>query len=110
MERYGKIIPADMPVKKDGTGEVTVFFESDKLLYAAFTLEPGCSLNQDIHPGGDEGYFILEGELTVELPEVPATNTVHAGEVFYIGAGLIHIARNEGSGPVRVLAAIGPKA
>lgn len=106
---YEHINPKLLTKKKDGTGEVTVFFESDKLLFATFELAPGCSLNKDIHPNGDEGYYVLEGELTVNLVDINVTRQVKKGEVFYIKSGITHIASNSSEQITRVIAAIGPK-
>ena len=93
--------------KTDGTGQVAVFFEKAKLLFARLDIEPGCSLNRDIHPEGEEGYYVLSGELTVTLPEEKTVRTVRPGEVFFIPQGVYHIAANTGSEPVCVIAAIG---
>lgn len=102
------IFPDKLPVISDGTGKVKIFFESDKLLFATFELEPGASLNKDIHPEGDEGYFVMQGTCTVHLPDSNETYSINSGEVFFIKLGVYHIASNRGSVKTVVLAAIAP--
>lgn len=96
--------------KKDGSGCVEVFFEEEKLLFARLNIEPGCSLNRDIHPAGEEGYYVLTGELTVTLPEENVVRKIQTGEVFFVPQGVYHIASNTGTMPVSVIAAIGGRA
>ena len=101
------ITSASVTRKKDGTGTVEVFFERERLLLARLIIEPGCSLARDIHPQGEEGYYVLDGELTVELPERGETVTVKRDEVFFIPENTAHIAANRGCETVHVIAAIG---
>lgn len=110
MNKCELIIPESLQFKRDGDGNVRVFFESDKLLFASFELEPGASLNKDIHVDGDEGYFVISGTCTVFLPETDETYDIGCGQVFYIKSGVCHIASNRGKEKTVVLAAIAPRA
>lgn len=109
MKKYELIDPKKIEKKIDGTGQVTVFFTSEKLLFSTFELGPGCSLKKDFHPNGDEGYYVLKGELTVILPELNVERKIRVGEVFYIKSGVVHIALNNGKEDTKVIAAIAPK-
>lgn len=104
---YQHLTLEETQTHQDGTGMVYKFFSTDLLLLALLKIDPGCSLNRDIHKAGEEGYYVLEGELTVELPERHVTEHIKAGEVFYIPADTYHIASNTGKEPLRFLAAIG---
>ena len=56
MSKSEAITAAAVTRKTDGTGTVEVFFEQDRLLLARLIIAPGCSLNRDVHPQGEEGY------------------------------------------------------
>lgn len=94
----------------NGEGLVKIFFKSERLTMAQFELLPGKSLNEDVHPDGDEGYYIAAGICTVILPELNEIYEVHEGELFYIPAGVRHIAMNAHGSPAKVIAAIAPQA
>jgi quercetin dioxygenase-like cupin family protein len=63
---------------------------------------PGGAAGKHTHPGEELGY-ILEGTLQLEVAGQPP-RTLHAGEVFFIPAGVVHDGKNIGSGPAKVLA------
>lgn len=109
MSKSEAITAAAVTRKTDGTGTVEVFFEQDRLLLARLIIAPGCSLNRDVHPQGEEGYYVLAGELTVELPERSEVITVKQGEAFFIAENTAHIAANRGHETVYAVAAIGGK-
>ena len=63
---------------------------------------PGASSGRHFHPG-EEFAYMLEGAL--ELTEDGKPPRVYkAGEVIFIPAGVIHNARNVGTGPAKALA------
>lgn len=110
MEKFCPITQEHFVHKQDGTGWVDVFFEAERLLFAQIKLDVGCQLNRDIHPAGEEGYYVLSGELTVTLPEHGVKQKVSVGQVFYVPSNTYHLVSNEGCTPVHVIAAIGGKA
>ena len=67
---------------------------------AEFT--PGGVAGRHTHPGEEMGY-VLEGTLELEV-QGQAPRTVHAGETFFVPAGVVHDGKNVGSGPAKVLA------
>jgi mannose-6-phosphate isomerase-like protein (cupin superfamily) len=93
----------------DGKGLVKIYFQSDKLMMAQFELLPGQSLNVDIHPEGDEGYYVAQGTATVVLPETGEVHEIRQGESYYIPAGVRHQAFNQGDERLLVIAAIAPR-
>ena len=95
--------------KLDGDGKVLIFFKSNKLMMAQFELPPFGSLNLDVHPQGDEGYFVIDGICTVVLPDSHESIDVFPGQVFYIKTNEKHIATNRTNQRVTVLAAIAPE-
>jgi mannose-6-phosphate isomerase-like protein (cupin superfamily) len=58
------------------------------------------------HPDTDEGFYVAEGELTVVFPEREVVAT--AGTFVLIPRGVVHTARNSGSGPMRGTITISP--
>ena len=69
---------------------------------AVVEIPAGVAVGRHTHAGEEIGY-ILEGTVTVEV-EGKAASTLKAGGVFLIPAGAIHNARNDGSGPARLVA------
>lgn len=63
--------------------------------------EPGAVVPKHSHPGEEVG-FILQGELTVDIEGKP-TQTLKAGDVFFIPAGTVHAARNASKAPTVVI-------
>jgi quercetin dioxygenase-like cupin family protein len=69
---------------------------------AVAELQPGASAPRHTHPGEEIGY-VLDGTVVVELEGKPAM-TLGAGQTFFIPAGAVHGARNNGSAVARILA------
>lgn len=59
-------------------------------------LAPGVSFPKHTHPG-EEIIYVLEGSLEYQV-EGKAPVTIKAGDVLFIRAGIIHAAKNVGSG------------
>ena len=66
--------------------------------------DPGPPLH--IHPDTDEAFYIADGELTFSLgnQEVVAP----AGSFVFVPRGIVHTARNSGSGPMRGMLILSP--
>jgi quercetin dioxygenase-like cupin family protein len=64
--------------------------------------DPGAAAGKHTHPGEELGY-ILEGTLVLEVQGKPPL-TLHAGDTFFVPAGIVHDGRNAGTGKTRVLA------
>jgi len=62
---------------------------------------PGAATPKHTHPG-EEVAYILEGEVTVEVEGKPAA-VLKAGEVFFVPAGTVHMAKNNSKAPAKVL-------
>ena len=65
-------------------------------------LEPGTTAPRHSHPG-EEIIYVLEGTWEYTLEGQPPV-TLKAGDVLYVPAGMIHSARNVGTGRGRELA------
>lgn len=59
-----------------------------------------------VHPHTDEAFYVAEGELTVVFSEREIVAT--AGTFVSIPRGVVHTARNAGSGPMRGTIIISP--
>src|SRR3712207_2017017 len=66
--------------------------------------DPGPPLH--IHPHTDEGFYIAEGELTFQLGDREVV--AGAGAFVFVPRGVVHTARNSGSGPMRGLLLLSP--
>jgi len=93
----------------DGQGLVKIHFKTDRLLMAQFELLSGHALNVDVHPDGDEGYYVAQGTVTVLLPDTGEVHEIRQGEIYYIPAGVRHRASNQGAERCLVIAAIAPR-
>jgi quercetin dioxygenase-like cupin family protein len=63
--------------------------------------DPGGSVGRHTHPG-EEISYLLEGSIELEVDG--KTQTVEAGKPFFIPAGTVHSAKNNGKGVAKVLA------
>jgi quercetin dioxygenase-like cupin family protein len=70
-------------------------------LQALVSFEPGASFPRHSHPG-EEIIYVTQGTIEYEVAGKPVT--VKAGEVLFIPDGVVHAARNAGSGPAAELA------
>jgi quercetin dioxygenase-like cupin family protein len=62
---------------------------------------PGAGVGRHTHPG-EEISYVLEGEVVVEMDGKPPL-TLKAGDVFFVPAGQVHAAKNNGTAPAKVL-------
>ena len=65
-------------------------------LQAIISIAPGVTAPRHSHPG-EEIIYVLEGSLEYRL-DGQAPVTLKAGEVLFISAGVVHSAKNVGSG------------
>ena len=73
-----------------------------EVIQARVELAPGVSSARHWHPG-EEIVYVLEGELIYEVEGMPPV-TLKAGDVLFIPARTIHLARNVGNVPGAELA------
>jgi quercetin dioxygenase-like cupin family protein len=64
-------------------------------------LNPGGATPRHTHPG-EEVAYILEGQVTIELEGKPPV-ALKAGDVFFVPAGTVHMAKNSGTGPAKIV-------
>lgn len=69
----------------------------------AFTIQPGCSRGNHLHPGRNEQVLVLAGEVTVETPAGSATLTADKPAILTIPRGTGHIFLNTSEEPSVVL-------
>ncbi|GHT02002.1 hypothetical protein AGMMS50276_31390 [Synergistales bacterium] len=85
-----------------------LYLSTDRITVGIFSLPPGASYNPpDIH-SGDEAYFILEGELTVQNPVSGQVECIKKGESMLVPAFAYHRGFNFGAGMMRTLFIIAP--
>lgn len=66
--------------------------------------DPGPPLH--LHPHTDEAFYIAEGELTFQLGDREVV--AGAGAFVFVPRGVVHTARNSGSGPMRGMLLLSP--
>lgn len=59
-----------------------------------------------VHPHTDEAFYIAEGEMTFVFGEREVT--APAGSFVFVPRGVVHTARNSGSGPMRGMLILSP--
>lgn len=72
-----------------------------EVLQARVDFAPGASFPRHKHPG-EEIIYVLAGTIEYEVDGKPVV--VKAGDVLFVPDGLVHAARNVGSGPAAELA------
>jgi quercetin dioxygenase-like cupin family protein len=73
-----------------------------EVIQARVEIDPGVTSSRHSHPG-EEIIYVLEGVLEYRVDGKPPV-TLKAGDVLFIPAGIIHAAKNVGSGPAAELA------
>jgi quercetin dioxygenase-like cupin family protein len=69
---------------------------------------PGAGVPPHTHTREDEAFYVLSGELTIELEGEPAPSRVGPGGFFYGARGQRPAIRNTGDEPVRLLVLCAP--
>lgn len=64
-------------------------------------LEVDEQVNEHYHPYSEEFLYVVEGQVGVDLDDVP--HEVHADQSLLVPIGVRHRVRNTGSGPARVV-------
>ena len=75
--------------------DLKVYFHSDELNGGSVTLPPHKRVGKISAHSADETYYVVRGELKVELPRLKETVTVKTGELFYMPGGMIHAPFND---------------
>jgi quercetin dioxygenase-like cupin family protein len=71
-----------------------------EVVQARADFDPGGAVGKHTHPG-EEVSYVLEG--SIELEQDGKTQTIEAGKSFFIPAGTVHAAKNNGKGKASVL-------
>jgi quercetin dioxygenase-like cupin family protein len=71
-----------------------------EVVQARAEFDPGGAVGRHTHPG-EEVSYVLEGSIELEVDG--KTQTVEAGKPFFIPAGVVHAAKNNGQGKASVL-------
>jgi|SRR5262252_10379118 len=72
------------------------------VVVAIAEFEPGAAVGRHTHPG-EEVTYVLEGTIVLEVDGKPPL-TLKAGDPIFVPPGVVHAAKNGGSGPAKVLA------
>lgn len=93
----------------DGTVQIKHVFEKEELqgrcrLFAAITLEPGCSIGLHPHDEEEEVYFILRGR--AKVVDDGKEQELRPGDAVLTGGGKSHAIANAGDEPVELVAVI----
>jgi quercetin dioxygenase-like cupin family protein len=89
-------------VKRSELQRVDLAVPGREVVQVRVELEPGVRFECHKHPG-DEIIFVLEGTFEYQVEGRPPV-TLGAGEVLFIPSGVLHSARNVGSGNAAELA------
>lgn len=91
-----QILGEDVQHHVSSQGEPVDIYVRSKYMTAGITkIAPHKRLGRIAAHGGDEVYFISQGECIVEIPRHGAEYRLSAGDVFHIPAGQIHAPRND---------------
>ena len=103
----GSPLPAQAPAPRPAGTTRTDLQRQDlsirgwETLQALVSFAPGASFPRHSHPG-EEIIYVTQGTIEYEVAGKPVT--VKAGEVLFIPNGVVHAARNAGTGPAAELA------
>jgi quercetin dioxygenase-like cupin family protein len=77
-------------------------FPEREVIQSRVEIDPGVTSHRHAHPG-EEIVYVIEGTLEYQLEGRPPV-TLKAGDVLFVPAGVVHAAKNVGSGPGAELA------
>ncbi|MGH6880465.1 MAG: cupin domain-containing protein, partial [Hypericibacter sp.] len=88
---------------------VGLYAATDQLTVGRMRLLPGQKSDLEIH-GGDEGLYVLSGELNLLTPEAEGQRwfELHAKDGFFVPENVAHQYHNMGSEPAEFLFGIAP--
>lgn len=82
-------------------------FDSERMFFDLYALLPGQAQKVHAHPGSDKVYYVLEGEVVVQVGEEEAL--LAPGMAALARAGEPHGVRNESANPALLLVVMAPK-
>jgi quercetin dioxygenase-like cupin family protein len=82
-------------------------FQSEKMFFDLYALLPGQAQKAHAHAGSDKVYYVLEGEVVVQVGEEEAL--LVPGMAALAPAGEVHGVRNESASPALLLVVMAPK-
>ena len=80
----------DLPILEPRPGWRGRFFHSAHMTFAYYTIDPGASVDEHVHPE-EEVWHVLDGRLEISLPE--QTAVVCAEQAVVVPAGQRHAVR-----------------
>jgi mannose-6-phosphate isomerase-like protein (cupin superfamily) len=75
--------------------------DTPRFTFAIIEIAPGRVLEAHVHADEDDAFYILDGELTFDLPD--ETVVARPGAFVLVPPGVEHGFRNDGVKPVRIL-------
>jgi quercetin dioxygenase-like cupin family protein len=94
--------PEQLGIKRTALQQRDLSIAGRELVQVRVDFAPGSAFPEHSHPG-EEIAYVIEGSLEYRLENQPPV-TLKTGEVLFIPAGVIHAARNVGSGNAAKLA------
>ena len=95
-------LPAQDGIKRTDVQTSDLSIPGHEVVQQLVEFQPGVVVAKHTHPG-EEVTVVLEGTLLLEVAGKPAM-TVKAGQGFTVPGGVVHGAKNTGSGPVKLVA------
>jgi mannose-6-phosphate isomerase-like protein (cupin superfamily) len=110
--RLRVVTARDALLRLEGDGQkvlVEIFVSTEHLTVGRMTLQPGQQTEPDAR-GGDEGLYLLEGQLLLRLPEHdgPRCFELHPGDGFYVPEGVPRQFFNYADQPARLMFGVAP--
>lgn len=85
-----------------GDGFLRLFYQDENVIIGFSETRPGESFQVDLHPD-NEFLYIVEGELTLFLPELNEAVTAKAGDFVHNLPGMQHQTINRGGDTLKIL-------
>lgn len=89
------------PGEGERLGASIVMAARPELSLLELTMEPGATIAPHVHRGHSDAFYVLEGEVELQVGE--QTVTAPAGSFVLSPPGVVHALRNPGSEPARLL-------
>ncbi|WP_158848661.1 cupin domain-containing protein [Saccharothrix deserti] len=107
------VSPRDVPPNRARGGELRVLLSPTTVgatggFLGVLLLEPGEQVNEHYHPYSEEFLYVVEGEIEVDLDDVP--HALRADQAIMVPIGVRHRVRNTGSTRARAVFQLCPLA
>jgi quercetin dioxygenase-like cupin family protein len=98
---YAQQAAAAPAVKRTPVLKQDMLIPGKEAIMAIVELPPGSTEGKHIHPTAEVFAFVVEGTIVLDIDGKPS-QTLNAGDHFYVAPGQVHQGSNKGTAPAKI--------